>query len=195
MGRASKGSAFEREICGQLSLWWTEGKRDDVFWRAAQSGGRAKFRGRKGKDTHGQHGDILAVDPIGEPLIDLFTIELKRGYNTKTMFDLLDRPATAAYQKWEEWINQVSESMFQAGSYSFLLITKRDRRSALITMTGSVWDWLQCPGDDVIAAWGVMVRRDTLSKHPVSMRLVTIPLATFIEQVTPKQIRMMSKLC
>src|SRR5262245_2386383 len=52
--RAAKGSKFERDLCRQLSLWWSDGKRDDVFWRASQSGGRAKFRGRRGLQTHGQ---------------------------------------------------------------------------------------------------------------------------------------------
>ena len=45
MPKAYKGSEFEREMCKCLSLWWTDSKRDDVFWRSAQSGGRAP-RGR-----------------------------------------------------------------------------------------------------------------------------------------------------
>lgn len=132
MARAGKGSAFEREICKKLSLWWTSGKTDDVFWRASNSGGRAKFRGRKGQSTYGQHGDIAAVDPVGEPLISLFTIELKRGYSSVTPFDLLDKLERAAAQKFEQWWNQVHESHVMAGSLAPLMITKRDRREAMI---------------------------------------------------------------
>lgn len=129
-----KGSSFERRICGELSLWWTDGKRDDVFWRASQSGGRAKQRGRRGRDTHGQHGDIQAVDPIGEVLIDLFTVELKRGYLATTPYDVLDRTPGAALQQWERWVGQVYESHQQAGSYSWWLITQRDRRQPILFM-------------------------------------------------------------
>jgi hypothetical protein len=132
MARAGKGSAFEREICKKLSLWWTNNKTDDVFWRASNSGGRAKFRGRKGQSTHGQHGDIAAVDPIGEPLINLFTIELKRGYSSVTPFDLLDRSSRASTQMFEKWWNQVWESHKMSGSTSLMMITKRDRREAMI---------------------------------------------------------------
>ena len=132
MARAGKGSAFEREICKKLSLWWTNNKTDDVFWRASNSGGRAKFRGRKGQSTHGQHGDIAAVDPIGEPLINLFTIELKRGYSSVTPFDILDRSDKAAKQMFGKWWSQVWESHVVAGSIAPMMITKRDRREVMI---------------------------------------------------------------
>lgn len=138
----TKGSQFERNICGKLSLWWTNKKRDDVFWRAAQSGGRAKMRGRRGRDTHGQHGDILAVDPIGEPLIDMFTIELKRGYSNHTMFDMVDRGDYSAKQHFEKWVEQVYESWQQSGSYSWWIITKRDQRKEMIFMPGIAFDSL-----------------------------------------------------
>lgn len=75
-----KGSAFEREIAKKLSLWWTEGERDDVFWRTSQSGGRATTRFKSGKSTSGSGGDLTFIDEIGKPLIDYFLIELKRGY-------------------------------------------------------------------------------------------------------------------
>lgn len=77
---AGKGSAFEREISKKLSLWWTEGERDDVFWRTSQSGGRATTRFKSGKSTAGSGGDLTFIDEIGKPLIDYFLIELKRGY-------------------------------------------------------------------------------------------------------------------
>ena len=33
-GGKQKGSAFEREICKKLSLWFTENERDDIFFRS-----------------------------------------------------------------------------------------------------------------------------------------------------------------
>jgi hypothetical protein len=47
----AKGSSFEREIAKLLSLWWSEGMRDDVFYRSHASGGRFTMRRKSGKDT------------------------------------------------------------------------------------------------------------------------------------------------
>lgn len=127
-----KGPDYERETCTSLSLWWTDDRRDDVFWRASQSGGRAKLRGRKGKDTYGSHGDISAVDPIGSPLTELFTIEIKRGYNAHTLYEILDRPDGSAQQEWEKWFQQILESVEISKTWAWLLITKRDRREPMI---------------------------------------------------------------
>ncbi|MBM3120244.1 MAG: hypothetical protein FJ006_12010, partial [Chloroflexi bacterium] len=60
---SSKGASFERDISRQLSLWWTHGERDDVFWRSSMSGGRATVRAKKGQKTAYQNGDITATDP------------------------------------------------------------------------------------------------------------------------------------
>jgi hypothetical protein len=72
-----KGSAFEREIIKKLSLWVSEGKSDDLFWRSAMSGGRATVRSKKGQETASGHGDITAVRPEGNKLTDRYVIECK----------------------------------------------------------------------------------------------------------------------
>ena len=135
MGRQLKGSKFERETCVRLSLWWSEGRRDDLFWRSAGSGARAKVRGRRGKQTHGHHGDIVATHPHGEPLIDVLTLELKRGYAGATIHDLIDKPDRAPKaQPYDAWIEQAEESHLAAGSLSWGIVSRRDRRDALITL-------------------------------------------------------------
>ena len=73
----SKGSAFERRICQHLSLWATNGKRRDVFWRSAMSGGRATLLQRKGRVASNISGDIAAVGKEGHELLDRFSIECK----------------------------------------------------------------------------------------------------------------------
>lgn len=131
-GSSAKGGEYEREICKRLSLWWTGNKRDDVFWRSSGSGARAKVRGRAGVQTMGQHGDVAATDPVGVPLIDLLTIEIKRGYSDNTLQDLLDVPPKGGVQEWGKWFAQATESAEQAGSCSWALITRRDRRCAMV---------------------------------------------------------------
>ena len=74
----AKGSAFERKVCKLLSLWVSDGIRDDLYWRSAMSGGRASVRFKKGgqKSTN-QAGDLTAIDPLGKSLLDVFCIECK----------------------------------------------------------------------------------------------------------------------
>lgn len=76
-----KGSEFEREISKRLSLWWSDGKRDDIFWRTSGSGARATTRRKKSQKTAYEYGDITFTDPDGKPFIDYFLVELKRGYS------------------------------------------------------------------------------------------------------------------
>lgn len=129
-----KGSVFEREICKALGRWWTDGERDDIFWRTAGSGARATCRFRKGQSTAGQYGDVSAIDSIGEPLLQVFSIELKRGYSANSFGDMFDFPAKAKKQKWEVFYSQAKASAEASGARYWMLIWRRDRRKALVFM-------------------------------------------------------------
>jgi hypothetical protein len=72
-----KGSEFERQICKSLSLWVSKGKRDDLYWRSAMSGGRATVQGKRGKVNTSQVGDISCIDPEGQELVNKYVIECK----------------------------------------------------------------------------------------------------------------------
>ena len=138
-GGKRKGSKFEREICGALSLWWSKQAHDDYFWRTASSGGRSTARSKKGKTTANSCGDICATDPEGAPFLKVFAIEVKSGYNKFSIQDILDAPPKAAKQVYEEWIEQAKESSRQSGSLSWLVIFRRDRREALAMLPSSVF--------------------------------------------------------
>lgn len=182
MSKAKKGSKFERDTCRTLSLWWTGGERDDVFWRTGGSGGRAKLRGRRGVSTYGQHGDIAATDPIGDPLIDVFTIELKRGYSKHTIQDLLDKPRKGARPKVQEWIDQAIESWEQAGSFTWLLIFRRDKREALVIFPTSITRRFWSEGTYVPGS--ATLRLDANNRH--HDRLTVMSLADFLALVKPR---------
>lgn len=127
----AKGADFERDISRTLSLWWSHGERDDIFWRTSMSGGRATVRKKSGKSTAYQAGDISFTDPIGAPLIKATVIELKRGYGRFCVLDLLDsRNVTTAVLS--AFLSQVEEELEQSGIRNFLLICKRDGRSPIV---------------------------------------------------------------
>lgn len=117
-----------------LSRWWAG--RDDVFWRSNSSGARATQRAKKGKQTKGQCGDICATDPVGAPLIDLVTFELKRGYSSRTIADVLDVDAAikTKLQTWELFIAKAHRDHERAGSFAWAIISRRDRRTTWIWM-------------------------------------------------------------
>ena len=130
-GGHRKGSQFERRICIDLSRWWTDGKRDDVFWRSPQSGGRATSRAKKGISTFGHYGDVQAVDPIGRPLLELMTIELKCGYVGTSPLDLIDGQVGSV---WGKWLHHLVKDANSAGSRFWALIVQRPRRKSVIVV-------------------------------------------------------------
>lgn len=127
-----KGGNHERALCRRFSLWLTDDERDDIFWRTGGSGGRAKRRGRMGRSTYGQSGDMGATDPLGDPFLRVICPEFKRGYTKFSLADLLDcrqpQGAKLGQQKYEEFLQQTIESWEQSGAFSWLLIARRNQR-------------------------------------------------------------------
>ena len=120
-----------------LSRWWSTGlgipENDAIFWRTSNSGGRATTRAKKGLRTFGSYGDVAAVDPIGQPLLDLLTIEIKTGYSHSTLHDLFDAPSNAAVQTYEDWIWKAEQDTIKSKSMSWMIVHRRNRRIHLVT--------------------------------------------------------------
>ncbi len=183
MSGSRKGSKFEREICVKLSQWWTNGERDDIFWRTGGSGGRAKIRGRRGKDTKNQHGDICALDPIGQPLIDLITFELKNGYPGYSLMDLLDKRTVGkkiGKGVYEGWLEQAEESAEGAKSLYWMIIVKRNAKVPLAIFP--------------MGLTSMVLEGSTIFKKPLfilsleKITLQVVPLERFLTQVSPRTI-------
>lgn len=177
----AKGSLFERQICKELSLWWTEGKRDDIFWRTAGSGGRATSRARRRQSTANSHGDICALDPLGKPLLDALVFELKRGYNWVTLHDVVDKAPHHKKQEFEYWVDQAISSMNGAGAASWAIIHKRDQRRAMIYLPFGLVTNL---GEEAIISVTLqcLVRRDSGPSEEVA----GMPLETFFSACSPR---------
>ena len=178
-----KGSQFERWVGQKLSLWWTDGLRDDVFWRSTASGARATLRSKKGQRTSNSCGDITTIDPGGQPLLDLVVIELKRGYNAFSVADLLDQPARAKEQLWEQWFRRADEVGRTAGTLGWWLISRRDRRLPLLFLPKALLKAL------LPAASYDAVLRPCLTLCYGNSAVVGAPLDCFLRQVTPDRVR------
>lgn len=102
-GGHSKGAAFERAVCRDLSLWLTAGQHDDLLWRSAMSGGRATVRFKKGRASRSQAGDISPISGVGEKLTDLFLLECKH-YRDLQMIGLYLGLTTGIHKHWKETV-------------------------------------------------------------------------------------------
>lgn len=143
----SKGGAFEREMCSKMSLWYTDGERDDIFYRTGGSGGRATMRRKVGKTTEGQAGDLTYTDPIGKPLVDRWNIEFKTGYSSRSKtkkgervtnwgpLDILDsrQNKSMLVKLWEECVVDA-----EATNRDPILIFRRPGRKPCICFTQEV---------------------------------------------------------
>jgi len=121
-GGKAKGAAFERDICRRLSLWYTNGKQDDVFWRSAISGGRATTSGRttyfyhskgkrprigrrEAKELPHVAGDVCAVHPEGFKFVDEWFVECKHVRDLQ-----LHRFLIAQGKLWVFWIQACTQA-------------------------------------------------------------------------------------
>lgn len=141
--KSQKGSTFERSICRTLSMWFSEGASDAIFWRSAQSGGMAKVRSKVGKKTFGSYGDIAALHPSGLALTQICLLELKRGYKQWSPFDVIDAKPhgaakKAAKQTFELFVDQMEEDKRIGGIPYSALIYQRDKRHAGIGIETSL---------------------------------------------------------
>jgi len=115
----------------------TDGERSDVFWRTQGSGARATVRCKQGLETHGQQGDVQSTHPEGQPLLDHFAFELKRGYDFR--IDHVLQP-----KKW--WKSQLYKIMTklgeEAGFRCPVLVYKPDRRPIQVFTNSTVNDFV-----------------------------------------------------
>jgi len=180
---AQKGSGFERAICKQLSLWYSNKETNSVFWRTSTSGARATVRAKKGLATPNSYGDISAIDPIGVPLIDLVSIELKRGYSGQlTIQDLLDsnqkKPLLLKF-----WEQAERDRLVGKRKWSWLIF-QRDRRKACLVFNKSFWKFLTNYAGKSKAV-RLLVKIDCVNKK-TRYSLYMMRLSEFLDWVDPE---------
>jgi len=143
LAKSSKGSAFERKVCSQLSLWWSDGEDDDIFYRTAGSGARATARSKRGKKTENSYGDVGYTKPEGKPLIDLLLLELKRGYTTQiSALDFVDQLVKRKPPILKQWWDKAEAERKEAGRKYTVIIFRRDSHQACIFMSPELFSTL-----------------------------------------------------
>lgn len=132
-----KGQENERELCKIFSRWWTEGERDDIFWRTPGSGARASVRTRLGKNPQQGFGDMLAEDPSGQVLVDCCFFEFKKGYPGISLIDCI-----ASRQRKPiliQFLEKLEEEAKEAGKWP-VLVFQIPRKSKVICLRTELYD-------------------------------------------------------
>jgi len=102
----TKGGEFERLIAKRLSLWLSNGERDDLFWRTNGSGSRHTTRKKLDKDTEGQDGDICSTcSGDSEKFRKIFSLELKT-YKDINLWGLITKKQTGFLDFWNQTVTQ-----------------------------------------------------------------------------------------
>lgn len=175
MAKQGKGSAFEREICKQLSLWWTaddeNGPRDDIFWRTAGSGARATTRGRRNIKTAGAAGDLMATDVSGKPFEKYFLCELKCGYS-KDIDPLAIVDSAKGTSLLLQWWRKAEKERVFTGRHLTMLIFKRNFKSTCVMVNlHGIMDLLNITRRDFLLTYNGMVIQNTWLIAPLNVFL------------------------
>jgi hypothetical protein len=176
-----KGENYERDICKFFSLWITDQKRDDIFWRTSGSGGRAGHRKQKKKDTAFSAGDMTFIDPIGEAFIRYFLVEIKRGYTDKiSVLGLIDK-TVKGQPKLIQWWDKGEKEKDDHNRYATMLVFKRDYCIPLVAFREATFIELEDWAGHYEAS--PIITLDLKASH--NYCLVMLPLKPCMEWFTP----------
>ena len=155
MNKSKKGGDYERQVCKVLSLWYSRGERDDIFWRTSGSGARATIRKKSNLNTADSAGDVQAIHESGKAFTRLVNIEIKRGYTQKDLkkqshnnkISLTSLIDTKLDQKGKpgiliQWIDKGLKECQLHNKKHLLIIYRRDRRRSCILMLKHTFDYL-----------------------------------------------------
>ena len=171
MNPKSKGSGYEREIAEKLSLWYSEGERDDIFYRSNSSGARFTARRKNKKDTANQAGDITFTDAIGEPLIKAWNIECKTGYGKWDVLDIVDskQKKTTLEKHWEQCVKDAERS----GRFPVLIFRRTRKYSCIVFNERTFYDLMRY--------FGIKYQFECLHLEKTGMFIMT--LTTFFDWI------------
>lgn len=181
-GSKPKGGAAEREVARLLSLWWTDGETDDIFYLTAGSGARQTVRRKQQKETANSAGDLSYLDVSGKLLIDHFLFEIKRGYNK--ILDIMSIADASTARKADiilHWLEKAEEERRDNKRSFVALIIRRDYKEYCITIPVELVTHLS-----QFAALPTPVKTLRLQE-----RYLMMPLQEFFLWVQPHQLKVL----
>ena len=124
-----KGSRNERRLCRELSLLVSNGKRDDLLWRSAMSGGTATTARKRGNLKAAMAGDVSSIDPRSHWLVRDWYIEAKHYGDLQIIRSFLNNRG----RLYRFWVHTVKEARHY--NKKPMLLAKQDRVSEILVVT------------------------------------------------------------
>ena len=132
-GSPAKGSAWERAVAKELSLWLTNNERDDIFARNATSGAAFTIASKRGKSTSRMPGDLMAAHPLAFEFLNKISVECKHMASLALENYLFDFSGRSPMTK----IVKLAEEQAKSVGLAYMIIAKQNRRDPLILVP---WD-------------------------------------------------------
>lgn len=131
-GGKTKGAALERQIAKTLSLWLSDGEREDLLWRSSMSGGRATVASKKGKKLSAQVGDLSGIDELGHQFISRYIVECKhyKSLNVEALFFGAQGRARGYCEFWRKLVKEAEDHRKHP-----LLVAKQNQKPITIGTT------------------------------------------------------------
>lgn len=137
-GGKPKGNSFEGAVAKDLSLWFTDGERSDIFDRNSSSGAKATVYQKAGVLYKDQAGDIVSVSREGYPLTNLFIIECKH-HRDLNLIGLLFGTREGLPKFWKKLLQQCNDF-----SKLPMLVARQNNRKTLLCLDDEGVEILKC---------------------------------------------------
>lgn len=179
------GNNFQWEVCKKLSL--SVSNKDDIFQPTPSSGARGTRRKKTQETQATQHGDITYENPIGKPLIDIWSIETKTGYGkvretkkgiTKTNWCMLDCIEGDSENPifLDFWLQTLEDA--EASNREPILIFRRpSKQPCIVIRYGYFFDILRPLHNTIFKEWDY----DSLSINISKEALLIMSFKNFID--------------
>lgn len=128
-GGKTKGSAYEREVGNQISLWLSHGTRKDLLCRTVGSGAQFTSAARRG-NMAGKPGDLMAQDGAAFGFCEKFVVEVKHWKDLE-----LIRFMFRQGELYDAMLKVVKEANGATPPKFWWLVAKQNNRPALLFMS------------------------------------------------------------
>jgi hypothetical protein len=141
-----KGNNFESFVAKKISMFFSNGERDDLFERSNNSGAKHTVRRKKGKSTINQHGDIVSTCPETSFFTDKFFVECKHTKDINLWSLITNIKGESVYG----WLTELEEKC-DIENKRPLLIAKQNMKPVLVFCDHHIWE--DCISNDIFSGY------------------------------------------
>lgn len=137
-----KGGQYERDKSKEFSLWFSNNKDPNVFYRTGGSGNRGKLNEQ---GVYNQYGDMMALKEEGHRLLENCVFEFKKGYGKNNekwdVLSIIEGDVKSTFKGFLEEAYEDSEKQFDVtGNKTWpVVVARRTRRKDIIAIPDSMF--------------------------------------------------------